>query len=130
MLDTECEAAFHLALDRISALSAEDPLQGLASVIELMQQINMELLKSYAPVALQAAKNTATAAQHSVCGQPVPGMTPDVTKDHARTVATLGQLEETIVKMGVAAVKTRDEIERQKRSAHETDIGSYDNEEN
>lgn len=69
MPDTECKAALHLALNPISEASARDPLQDLANIIELIQRINLALLKSHAPVAPQAAKNTATAAQYSVRGQ-------------------------------------------------------------
>jgi hypothetical protein len=128
--DAQCEAALHVALDRIVEVSEEDPLQGLADIIALMQKVNIELYKCYAPTAMQAAQNTAMVAQNAVGGPQVPGLAPNVTKDQMRTIGALGELEESIVKMGVAAVKTRDEIERQKRNARETSIGSDINEEN
>jgi hypothetical protein len=127
--DGQCEAALHVALDRIADAAETDPLQGLASLIDLMQRVNIELYKCFAPAAIQAAQNTAVVAQHALGTPQVPGLTSNVSKDQQRTITTLAELQESIVKMGVAAVKIRAEVERQRRGAHGRNKDSENSEE-
>lgn len=109
--DNECEAAIHLALDRIVELSERDSLAGLSSVIDLMQKINVEIYKSYAAVGLRAAQTTAVLSQPTggLSGGQQHGHGP-MSRDQGRLLASLTRLQEAIVKMGVAKVKTEDEI--------------------
>ena len=89
------ELAFQAELDRIAAIGCDDPLSGLNEMIMLLQGINMELLKAYAPPLIEAAQvNTA------------------VTRHEIKAIACLVNLQEAITKLGVADIKVKDLIKR------------------
>jgi len=89
------ELAFQAELDRIAAMGRDDPLAGLNEMIILLQEINMELLKAYAPPLVEAAQaNTA------------------VTRHEIKAVACLVDLQKAIMKLGMADIKVKDLIKR------------------
>jgi len=103
--DTHFEAVVHTEMDRISDMAATEPLKALGAAIGVMQGLNAELFKSYAPAVVSNAQMAATEALTT--GKPVA-----VSKEQARAIQTLMRVQESITKLGVARVKVADEKAR------------------
>jgi len=87
------ESTFQTELSRITAIARDDPLTGLNEMIDLLQGINMELLKVYAPPLIGAAQaNTA------------------LTRHEMKAVACLVNLQSAITKLGMADIKVKNLI--------------------
>ena len=94
-------------LDRISELSAGDPLNGLDQILGLMQGINFEMVKEYAPILLENARLTGD--KFAASGQII-----ESKREGSRTFNQFLRLQEAITKLGVAQTRVRDERERRK----------------
>lgn len=94
------ESAFQTELSRITAIARDDPLSGLNAMIDLLQGINTELLKAYAPPLIVAAQT------HTV-----------FTRHEMKAVACLGQLQAAVTKLGMANVKVKDAIKHRASKA-------------
>ena len=106
----QAEAAMSLELDRILALSREQPLDALAQVLDLMQGINLELLKNYGPVLLEQAQlRSGEFLTTGKVEEPRKG-------GHYMLVGFL-KTQEAAVKLGLASTRVRDELSRRRRSA-------------
>ena len=86
---------FRAELDRIYRQAQDNPLQGLHDIINLMQALNIELIKAYAPPLIVAAHAKATLTRHEM-----------------KAVTCLGKLQEAITKLGAANVKVKEAIKR------------------
>ena len=106
--DAQLEAGVHLALDQVMERAQEDPLDALGATLQVMQALNAELVKAYAPSVISNAQNAAAEAQAT-------GKAIRTTREQSRAVTTLMRLEETMVKLGVARTKVRDEKVRRRR---------------
>jgi hypothetical protein len=101
----EAEAGLVEELDRITDLSVQDPLAGLDQVVTLMQGLNMELMKASAPVLVESARIKSD--QFLAKGK--------ITEDKRESGRTFNQflrLQEAVVKIGIAQIKVRDELQR------------------
>jgi hypothetical protein len=101
----EAEASLSLELDRIKALMAKNPLEGLAQFLIFMQQVNCEMIKALAPALMRDAQAKADAFLGD-------GSFADDRRAGARTLIGFLRLQEATAKLGVALVKVRDEQER------------------
>lgn len=115
--DSHFEAGIHRALDRLIANTGEHPLDVLAASIDLMQGLNAELAKAYAPAVVINAQDAASEAQQT--GKPI-----TISREQSRAIATLARIQETMAKMAAARVKVADEQARRRqqgRAGHETE---------
>jgi hypothetical protein len=103
----EAEVGLTEELDRIMGVSARDPLQGLDQVVSLMQGLNTELLKAYAPVLVENAR---IKADHFMAK----GKLTEDRREGSRAFTQFLRLQEAVVKLGVAQTKVRDELARRK----------------
>lgn len=87
------ESLFQAELDKIATIGHDDSLAGLNEMIILLQGINMELLKAYAPPLIEAAKNNTAVSRHEI-----------------KAVACLVNLQEAITKLGMADIKVKNLI--------------------
>jgi hypothetical protein len=101
----EAEAAFSLEVDRIRAMSHHDPLNGLCQIIQLMQGINLELLKAQAPALLENAHRKAD--EFAANGKIV-----EDKKEGVKALNSFVRIQDATVKLGVAQVKVNDELQR------------------
>jgi hypothetical protein len=101
----EAEATLTTELDRIMGVSTRDPLDALDQIIGLMQGINVEMLKAYAPVMAENARRKADSFMSS-------GKIEEDKREGSRTFNQFLRLQEGVVKLGVAQTKVRDELER------------------
>lgn len=99
----ELEAGVALELDRIEAMSQDDPLSGLDEMIGLMQAINMELLKNQAPMLIESGHQRATmfTAQHKVG---------EMSRQESIALASMHRTQEVVVKLGAARAKVKDAL--------------------
>jgi len=89
------ESAFQTELNRIAVIGRDDPLTGLNEMIILLQGINMELLKAYAPPLIEATKTNTAVTRHEI-----------------KAIACLVNLQEAITKLGMADIKVKALIKR------------------
>jgi hypothetical protein len=101
----EMEATFALEMDRIKRLSAENPLEGLAQLITVMQQVNVELMKAMAPALMNNAQQKTDAYLKD-------GRIHEDRREGSRTLVSFLRVQESTVKLGVALVKVQDEKSR------------------
>jgi hypothetical protein len=101
----EAEAALALELDRIHRLQADDPLEGLEQILTLMQGLNMELLKAYAPVLVEDARRQSDAFMQG-------GSMKSERLMNNRALNGYLRLQEGVAKLAAAQVKVRDEKEQ------------------
>lgn len=87
---SDAETEFHAALDNIKRQAQDDPLQGLLGMIKLMQDLNYELVKAYAPPLIEAAKNNTAVSRHEI-----------------KAIACLANLQSAITKLGMADIKVK-----------------------
>jgi len=92
---SDAETEFCAALDRIYRQAQDDPLEGLRGMINLMQDINYELLKAYAPPLIEATKTNTAVTRHEI-----------------KAVACLVNLQKAITRLGMADIKVNNLIKR------------------
>lgn len=109
----EFEAELAVELDRLQEFADHDPLNALDRLIGIMQGLNIEIVKALAPALVENTQ--LRAAKFLKSGNlEQPGRT------ESRALTSLQRTEATLVKLGVARVKVRDEIDR-RRSAEASD---------
>ena len=113
----ETEAAVSLALDRIKALTAIDPLEGLSQMLGLLQGVNIELIKAYAPVLMHNAQRKSDAFLQE-------GKVLEDKREGNRTMVTFLRIQEATAKLGIAQVKVNDEKERRAQPRNAKPAGS------
>jgi hypothetical protein len=102
--DSLLEGAISLAMDKLTEQGRTAPLEALAGTIDLMQAVNMELLKAYLPAQMASARADAITVES--------GGTSQSTRADTRRVGVITRLAESTVKLGVARTKVEDEIRR------------------
>lgn len=108
------EAAIHVALDQITKLGESHPLEALDSALEFLQKFNFELSKCFMPPVLAAAQEYAMINQSQLAANTM-RVSQHLTKEQARSIGAMAQLQEAIAKIGVARVKIRDELARRQK---------------
>jgi len=96
----ELEAGISLEIERIQAMSAENPLLALDTVIGFMLEIDMEILKNQAPMLIENAQQQATNfhATHKI-GQ--------MSREESTAIASMQRIQEAIAKLSAGRVKVR-----------------------
>lgn len=107
--DALFEAGVHLAIDELHEHSLANPLEALGGLLGLMQGLNAELIKAYAPPIITNAQDAATAAM----AKQAPVV---VTKEQGRAITSMLRIQESMVKLAAARVKVADEQARRRRN--------------
>lgn len=103
----QAEASMKAEIDRISEVSATDPLTGLDQILGLMQGVNLELAKAYTPVLIENARLVSDKFITD-------GKIAENKRDGGRMFTQFLSLQETLIKTGVAQTRVRDELERRR----------------
>ena len=109
----EFEAELTIELDRLQDLANHDPLNALDKLIGIMQGLNLEVVKALAPALVENTQLRAAKFLKS-------GNLEQTGRTESRALTSLQRTEATLVKLGVARVKVRDEIDR-RRSVEASD---------
>lgn len=105
----EAEAAFRRVLDDIARSGTGDPIGTLIELLALIQGMNIELIKCYFPPLLQKAKTSASTFD--------PGYPPlNMTKEEIRAVVAFANLQNAVVRIGLAQAKLKAHGQRRKRT--------------
>jgi hypothetical protein len=101
----EAEAELRVELDRVLALSEQDPMVAVKLLVDLMLGIDIELMKSMAPMLLEAAQ---TRAQDFAAG----GKLTEPSGPEGRALASLLKTQNAIMQLGASKVRIADELRR------------------
>lgn len=99
----QMEAAVVNEIDRVTALGDHDPLEGLAQVLRVMQEVDMEILKCMAPAMIESAQHDAITHAAGKADQ---------TSTNGRQLTAMLKLQKGIAELGLARVRVRDEQDR------------------
>lgn len=101
----QAEALMTDEMDRISEVASLDPLQGLDLMLGLMQCVNFEIYKEYAPMLVENARLTGDKFATT-------GVLKEDKRGGSRVFNQFLRVQETITKVGVAHTRVRDELKR------------------
>ncbi len=103
----DAEAELCSIIDSYTADPEYDPLEGLASIIRLMQSVNVELVKAMAPALVENAR---LKGDHFASkGELAKG-----NREDTRALNSFFKTQEAVVKLGIAQTRVEDEIRRRR----------------